>query len=153
LQDHGLDGKAVFPAAGFLELLLAVAAGARRDAAVELTDLRFERVLWMDRAVLIQTVLDERSRTATVNVRATDGSEWHVHSRAHGGLLRQPETPPRQGCVPEDLVPISVPALYERFARAGHLYGPSFRALQWAGTKGGDYWGRLELPPNLHADA
>jgi acyl transferase domain-containing protein/NADPH:quinone reductase-like Zn-dependent oxidoreductase/acyl carrier protein len=153
LQDHGLDGRAVFPAAGFLELLLAVVAGAKRDVAIELNDVRFERVLWMDRAFLIQTNWEERGRTATVNVRTTSGGEWHVHCRAKGGLLQQPEAASNPGSVPEDLVPISVGALYERFERAGHLYGPSFRALHWAGTKDGEYWGRLTLPPELHADA
>jgi polyketide synthase 12/epothilone polyketide synthase D len=153
LQDHGLDGKAVFPAAGFLELLFAAVAGGKRDAAVELNNVRFERVLWLDRAFLIQTTLEERSRTATVNVRATGGGEWHVHCCAQGGLLQNPDTPSQRGRLPGDLVPISVGDLYQRFERAGHLYGPSFRALQWAGAKEGEYWGRLTLLPDLHADA
>ena len=136
-----------------MELLIAAVAGAKRDAAIELNDVRFERVLWMERPILIQTSHEDRSRTATVNVRAIGGSDWYVHCRAHGGLLQQQETASKQVLLPEDLAPLDLSALYKRFEHAGHFYGPSFRALQWAGTKANEFWGRLILPPALQADA
>jgi acyl transferase domain-containing protein len=51
LKDHALDGKPVFPAAGYLEVLLAAVARGEFGAPVELTDVHFERVLWMDHSL------------------------------------------------------------------------------------------------------
>jgi polyketide synthase 12/epothilone polyketide synthase D len=150
LADHALDGKAVFPAAAFVELLVAAVARAQRDAAIELNDVHFERVLWIDHPCLVQTALENRGRTATVKVRPM-GGEWHSHSRARGRTIKPTPRADRVR-IPDDLALISVGELYARFERSGHLYGPSFRALRWAGTKDGEYWGRLTLAPEMHAD-
>jgi len=55
--------------------------------------------------------------------------------------------------VPADATDIDVEALYARFARAGHDYGPAFRALRWAATSAPDLWGRIVVDADDYASS
>ncbi|MBY0527104.1 MAG: acyltransferase domain-containing protein, partial [Gemmataceae bacterium] len=147
LAEHGLDGNAVFPAAGYVELLLTAAADGQQRP-VEIADVHFDRMLTLDQPQMVQTTHDPASRRTVVTVKAP-GGVWNVHARARGQVTdlparRQSKPPTGEG------VPVDVAALYQRFERAGHHYGPAFRGIRSAVRHGGSLWGRVSLDPELH---
>ena len=153
LVDHGLDGKTVFPAAGYIELMLAAMREGKPDSTVELRDVHFERVLWLDEPHLVQTAVDERGRII-INAKPAHGSaQWQQHVRGRGAVLDHPRGASNAVAIPDDATSVDVDALYERFERAGHRYGPLFRTLRWAGRTGGALWGRIALDSTLAPEA
>ncbi|TMG92386.1 MAG: acyltransferase domain-containing protein, partial [Betaproteobacteria bacterium] len=146
LGDHRLDDRAVFPAAGYVELLLAAVAQGSKESALELSDVRFERLLWLDHTALVETAMDERARTVEICAKpATGEAEWQRHARAHARVTDRPDRNLRRRCIPSEAREIDVDALYARFARSGHGYGPQFRTLRWAAAAGTDFWGRIAV--------
>jgi acyl transferase domain-containing protein len=81
LRDHRLDDRAVFPAAGYVELMLAAGAQGVKESALELRDVRFQRLLRLDQAELVETAIDERARTIAISAKpATGDGEWQRHA-------------------------------------------------------------------------
>jgi len=148
LCDHRLDERAVFPAAGYVETMLAAVAQRAEGYMLELHDVNFERVLRLDQAQLLETTFDERSRTLTIRCKPAGGEgEWQTHAHARVPNGESSRVGPTPGGLPPDACAIDVDALYARFARAGHDYGPAFRSLRWAATAGTDLWGRIAIDP------
>jgi acyl transferase domain-containing protein/acyl carrier protein len=157
LLDHGFRGRAVFPAAGHLELMVAAAAGGSFADSVGLDDVRFDRPLWVDRPHVVRTALDPGSRRLTVSAQAVgEGAAWEAYSR---GVHRAVDTtgaggPARGGhAPPADAIPVSPDGLYTRFERAGHHYGPSFRTVRRLWARGAELWAEVVLPDSLRPEA
>jgi hypothetical protein len=132
-----------------VELLLAAARKGEKDVPLELRDVNFERILWLDATQLVQTSVDERGRTLTVSAREASGAgDWqrHGHARSYVNQFTADRAP--RGFVPNDIRELDLDALYARFRRAGHGYGRMFRTLRWAGQAGSDLWGRLVAEPS-----
>jgi acyl transferase domain-containing protein/NADPH:quinone reductase-like Zn-dependent oxidoreductase/acyl carrier protein len=150
LGDHRLDDRAVFPAAGYVELMLAAVAQSSKESALELSDVRFERLLWLDQAELVETAIDERARTVEICAKpATGEAEWLRHAGAHGRVIDGHAANMQTVCIPKDAREIDVDALYARFARSGHGYGQAFRTIRWARAAGAEFWGRIALDADV----
>ncbi len=144
LGDHRLDGRPVFPAAGYLELMLAAARGDDGAAPIELRDMHFERVLWLDETQLVETAVDAQRRSVSVAGKSASGeARWQRQARARVHVPDGSVGP--STAIPSGAPDLDIAVLYARFERAGHGYGPLFRTLREASTPGKEFWGRIVL--------
>ncbi|XXX76160.1 type I polyketide synthase [Sorangium sp. So ce134] len=165
LAEHRVQGQAVFPGAGYVEMALAAAAERWGSSEPWLEDVTFEQLLVLpaDGQPLMQVVLtDEDDDGAWVQVasRAEDGQRWTRHARARlrrGPGLPQPEpanAPEPASASPSALQqrlasPQPAAEFYARVRQAQIEYGPAFQGLEQVWSGDGEALGRLRLPEGL----
>ena len=147
LQDHAIDGNAVFPAAGYLELMLAAGREALGAGILELERFEIASVLFIDEAekVLVGTVYDERSGAVCVYTRLRDASpNWVLRAKA---LLHLTDVAPA-GELAADLMgeEYNAARFYGETKKLGFQYGPGFQAVAGIVVAGERALARLELP-------
>jgi acyl transferase domain-containing protein/acyl carrier protein len=133
LQDHRIEGRAVFPAAGYLEATL--------GACIELTtecsgcvleDVRFERVFVLRPEASPTLVVDVPSGDGYVGLYGKhrgDGWERKAHARVRS-TTAEPEQQLALAPLEQDLpIELDVERLYGELAELGLEYGPAFRRL------------------------
>ena len=153
LGDHRIGDIAVFPAAGYLELIAAAARESFGDAPGALQNIAFQEMLPLPA---------EESRALQVTFSATSGDD----SLAQVFALDDPETDgwrvkakasvtsSSQGKERVDLAQVQaacservdIKSFYEALARHGLHYGPAFRGVQEAWSGENQALGRLILP-------
>ncbi len=149
LSDHAVDGVAVFPGAGFVEL--AIRAGDEVGCPVidELT-LQSPLLLPASGAVSVQVIVgateDSGQRNLSVFSRATADSAWSCH--ATGILSSGPVEPQADLSVwpPEGATAVDVTDGYQRLAERGYQYGPAFQGLTALWRRGEEFFAEVTLP-------
>ncbi|HXO82732.1 MAG TPA: type I polyketide synthase, partial [Mycobacterium sp.] len=149
LNDHAVDGLAVFPGAGFVEL--AIRAGDEVGCPVvdELT-LQAPLLLPSSGSVAVELVVgaadESGQRDLSVFSRATSDSAWTCH--ATGQLSSVPVEPGADLSVwpPEGATPVDVTGGYQQLAARGYQYGPAFRGLTALWRRGEEFFAEVTLP-------
>ncbi len=141
LADHTVNGKAVMPAAGLIEMMLAAVPA---ESPVELSDVAFRQMLIPDERPLVQTIVDPEARTIRI-VAAPDEDDADFTTIAEAGWRTTDTAPPAPPQPADALRTVDLESLYSRFAEAGLTYGPSFRVLR--SLKGGGQMAVADLPP------
>src|SRR5882757_3717321 len=157
LTDHAVDGVAVFPGAGFVEL--AIRAGDEVGCAVvdELT-LQAPLLLPPSGSVAVQLVVgaavgappacggESGQRNMSVFARDSADSVWTCH--ATGQLSSGPVEPGADLSVwpPDGATPVDVTDGYQRLAARGYQYGPAFQGLTALWRRGEELFAEVTLP-------
>ena len=157
LTDHAVDGLAVFPGAGFVEL--AIRAGDEVGCPVvdELT-LQAPLLLPPSGSVAVQLVVgaavgappacggESGQRSMSVFSREPSDSAWVCH--ATGQLSSGPVEPGADLSVwpPEGATPVDVTDGYQRLAARGYQYGPAFQGLTALWRRGEELFAEVTLP-------
>ncbi len=149
LTDHAVDGVAVFPGAGFVEL--AIRAGDEVGCAkVDELNLQSPLLLPASGSVAVQVVVgaadESGQRTISVFSRETGDSAWNCH--ATGILSSGPVEPAADLSVwpPEGAVAVDVTDGYQRLAERGYQYGPAFQGLTALWRRGDEFFAEVALP-------
>ncbi|WP_420856477.1 SDR family NAD(P)-dependent oxidoreductase [Streptomyces mangrovisoli] len=160
LADHAIDGTALLPGTGFVELATRAGDLAGCTGIEELT-LEMPLVLPAQSAVSIQVALTgesaDGSRGFTVHSRpeqATPDTPWTRH--ATGTLTAAPAPATDDGLTlwpPRDAESVDVSGLYDRFAAGGIHYGPAFTGLHAAWRRGDEVFAEVRLPEEHHSQA
>ncbi|MFV2198922.1 type I polyketide synthase [Nocardiopsis sp. LOL_012] len=164
LGDHAAGDTVLLPGTAFLDLALTAGDRLGTPHAVELL-VQTPLVLPETGAVQLQVAVeraDERGhRALTVHARpaGTPGAPdlgdrpWIRH--ATGTLAPEPAIAPRDLAQwpPPGAEPVDTTDLYPALETLGYTYGPAFRGLTAAWTRGDEVWAEVELPAALHADA
>jgi len=155
LADHGFRGRAVFPAAGHIELMLAAVAEGSFANPIGLTDINFDRILWADSPHVVRTSFDPVSRRLAVAAKSlTDDRGWEQCSRSVRWAVDDSGHLPERSLVrPSNPETIAPEAMYARFERGGNHYGPSFRTIRKLEKANGQLWAEVELHDGSTADA
>ncbi|MGE5149636.1 MAG: KR domain-containing protein, partial [Rhodospirillaceae bacterium] len=141
LADHAVNGKAVMPAAGLIEMMLAAAPVA---SPIELSDVAFRQMLIPDERPLVQTIVDPEARTVRI-AAAPEEDDTDFVNIAEAGWRTTDAIPPVPSQPAAAMSIVDLDALYVRFAEAGLAYGPSFRLLR--SLAGGGQMAVAHLPP------
>ncbi|WP_143660571.1 type I polyketide synthase, partial [Streptomyces sp. JHA26] len=160
LADHAVAGVALLPGTAFVELALRAGDAVGCDRVEELT-LEAPLVLPQDGAVSVQVHVDGpgESGRRTVSVYSqTDGDSWTRH--ALGTLADDAgETAPRADAddgapwPPADAEAVDIEGLYDRFARNGFGYGPSFQGLRAVWRRDEEVFAEVRLPEEQWSEA
>ncbi|WP_253780731.1 type I polyketide synthase [Goodfellowiella coeruleoviolacea] len=151
LADHQVHGMVLFPATGFVELALHVAARTGCDLIEELT--LHEPLVISDRCVTIQVTVTDPDKSGCRRMSVYSRSEapdlenlWTQH--AVGTLLMSgSRTPATAGdWPPAGAVPVALNEFYEQLKRNDLAYGPSFRGLRRVWRQGDEVFAEIDLP-------
>lgn len=162
LSQHQVLGKVILPAAGFIEMGLAVAdksinSKIRQKNSIELSNISFLQALTLDAGCDVQLVLQEQG----FEIYSQNNDGWQLHAK--GSIaLEQSNVPLSSQTTLEQaqaacITPLSVDACYQRLADQGVVYGPLFQALKSVFVAPKDALGqsllsRVELPKDLLKD-
>lgn len=159
LADHAIDGAAIFPAAGYAELVLAAGAAtftAGDNAGNDLPGLELEGLdilqpLVIEGSQTLRTTIDRETGTVTIeSAPYPGGGTWILHARARVRLLPDGEKVSPAAPVPAASgVAIEAASLYAAAETLGLTYGPAFRCF--AGGKVADRMMTLDLVPPRNA--
>jgi acyl transferase domain-containing protein/NADPH:quinone reductase-like Zn-dependent oxidoreductase/acyl carrier protein len=141
LADHAVNGKAVMPAAGLVEMMLAATPS---EAPIELSDVAFRQMLIPDERPLVQTIVDPGAGTVRI-VAAPDEDDVDFVTIAEARWRTTVAIPAAPSQPAGALRTVDLDALYVQFAEAGLAYGPSFRVLR--SLAGGGQMAVADLPP------
>lgn len=131
LRDHVVGGDVVFPAAGFIEIMLCAGREIFGDVPLEIEDFEILAALFVgtDEHVLFSTRLDVDRHLVHIRTRTRDGaSEWTTRASAQ---IRPTDIRPELRLPRDELsgAPTSGDDFYAQTALAGFGYGPAFRAI------------------------
>ncbi|WP_292989091.1 type I polyketide synthase [Mycobacterium sp.] len=149
LTDHAVEGVAVFPGAGFVEL--AIRAGDEVGCgSVDELNLQAPLLLPASGSVSVQVVVgtadESGQRSMSVFSRETTDSAWSCH--ATGILSSRTVEPVADLSVwpPEGSLAVDVTDGYQRLAERGYQYGPAFQGLTALWRRGDEYFAEVTLP-------
>ena len=136
LEDHKVGGIAVFPAAGYVEVMLAAAQETLGDGPLELRDLDIVRPLVFDGDRSFETMVRLASETGLIEFqsrRRGGAPEWALNAR---GVVRRSPVAGKDGEAPElppGTVVVARPKVYESARALGFTYGPTFQRARQVG--------------------
>ncbi|RDG39830.1 type I polyketide synthase [Streptomyces corynorhini] len=168
LADHAVGGSVLLPGTALVEM--ALRAG-ERVGCPELEELVAQAPVRLDGALTVQVRVggaDERGRReVTVHTRPREAdAPWTRHAvgrlaEAGSGALSGVGAGSGAGAEasawsgawpPEGARPVDVAAFYDALADRGYDYGPAFRCLTAAWTRGPEVFGEVALPEPADAD-
>ena len=135
LADHRVQGSILFPAAGFIEIGLAVSARLKQKLPVQLCDIEIKAPLMLseDDDMLVQAVIRDGNRFSIAGRSPDAELAWTEHASGRMDIDSVPEKPK----------PVAVKQIirtaasesngedcYRRFDDLGLQYGPAFRLLR-----------------------
>ncbi|UJW29897.1 type I polyketide synthase [Saccharothrix sp. AJ9571] len=153
LADHAVSGVVLVPGTAFVEL--AVRAGDETDCPV-VEELLVEAplVLGDQDEIAIQVVVGDADPAGrrSVRVYGRDSAGEGAWTRHATGTVTGQE--PEAGFdfttwPPSDAEPVDVTGFYELLAGGGYAYGPVFRGLQRAWTRGDEVYAEVALPAEV----
>jgi len=151
LKDHKVDNHVIFPAAGFVDLILE--AGVQffegRPFAVEDFEIRKPLIL-PDPAsgVQIEVTYDPNERTFSIQSKFEQSAAWSLHVV---GSMRGERTETAFGSStfaqtkPAGLDNVEVGGFYQHMSDLGLRYGDEFKGVRELAAGGGKAWGRVAL--------
>ncbi|WP_086824662.1 type I polyketide synthase [Allokutzneria sp. NRRL B-24872] len=155
LADHVVMGAIVVPGTGLVELAVRAADEVGCGVLEELT-LQAPLVLPEEGGVQVQlavAVPDEAGRRAlTLHSRRDDG-EWTLHAIGSVAPVAAPADFDLTEWPPAGVTAASVDSLYDDFDATGLSYGPAFRGLTAAWTRGEEIFAEVELPEAVQGEA
>ncbi len=136
LKDHVVQGSAVFPAAGYLELLLAAAQQSwGMERVVDVESLQIERplVLADEYDPLVQTLIDSRDGVAEISARRdVEAKDHSIQVRARVSAIEDCEAPKVNVVGIQERTPclLSAQEHYADCAYRGLDYGEAFQGIR-----------------------
>jgi len=166
LDDYRVDGKAILPAAAYVEMALAAATQLPGSEPYSLTEFKMHQNLFLPESEVrtIQVMLSEitpgeeqfRLYSRTVS---TDRSreQWTIHAT---GKIQQDSSAASfavVGPAPDEiqircLEQISGRNFYFKLHDWGFQYGPAFRVIEWLWRRNGEALGQLHIPRTMEAE-
>ncbi len=153
LTDHVVRDTALVPATALLSLTAEAGSAVGCPRIEELTvgqPLPLPGQGAVEIRVLLEPADASGRRAASVHGRAPDGTAWTEHATAVLSPAEgtAPEAP--QGTwPPADAEPVEPADAYDRLARRGYHYGPAFRGLRRAWTRGDETYAEVTLDQDV----
>ncbi|MFJ7070523.1 SDR family NAD(P)-dependent oxidoreductase, partial [Streptomyces sp. NPDC101115] len=150
LAEHAVEGTALLPGTGFLDLALHAADRTGADGVEDLT-LEAPLTLAEQGAAVLQVTVgapDEAGRRPLgIHSRAGDDADWVRHATGTLGAV-SPAGPASAGqsAWPPAGEPVDLGDAYGQLLARGYAYGPLFQGLTALWRDGDDLYGEVELP-------
>ncbi|MBI2378843.1 MAG: thioester reductase domain-containing protein [Deltaproteobacteria bacterium] len=156
LSHHAIQGRPVFPGAGYLELALGAARELGSKGTLELEDVELEKALFLppgDEVAIIQLATRPDESTFEVHARMGSADAFTRHAlgkvRATETLERRVDRAAIEARLPDSFDPLTI---YSWFEERGLDFGSSFRTIRSGRRARGEALGRIELTTPLPSD-
>ncbi|MGC6456467.1 MAG: SDR family NAD(P)-dependent oxidoreductase [Coraliomargaritaceae bacterium] len=135
LNEHRVQGSAVWPGAGYIEAALAINLERQGGRAVTLTEIAFKRMLQLNTSSSQQLISSFDAENQRWSVNSTDTStstQWKSHA---SGMLHEDlhiSIPPQidPGTLHQSMEVLKVEDYYNQLSDAGLQYGEAFQSLK-----------------------
>jgi acyl transferase domain-containing protein/acyl carrier protein len=149
LADHRIGEAIVFPAAGYVELMLAAAKELLGDYPWTMESITFDEALILEpnNSVFIETSADDRGFIRISSCPRGEKGPWT--QRASAFVRRWLGSVPSQlQCWPanEPSACVDGAVFYQHLTREGHQYGPTFQGVRRLSRENNNVLGEIELP-------
>ncbi|MFC0042722.1 type I polyketide synthase [Actinomadura rayongensis] len=151
LADHAVHDAVVFPGTAFLEVALQAADRAGFDGVEELI-LETPLVIPADEPVRLQATVDEDG-TLEIFSRPESAPEWTRHATGAAGDPPPSDTDDLTAWPPSGAEPVPLDGFYDRVAERGYQYGPAFRNLRAAWSRGDEVFAEIALTGDAETEA
>ncbi|MFF2400054.1 non-ribosomal peptide synthetase/type I polyketide synthase [Streptomyces goshikiensis] len=158
LADHRIQGRALFPAAGYLEMAAQAVRTLTGGTEIALGDIAFRKGLFLpdDASRTVQLALSLEDAAFTVATGGPGTTERAVHA---SGVVRTGHRPTPRAPLDIDAVRARADrhhdgaACYTALEALGYHYGPAFQGIEevWCGP--GEALARIRRPDSVGADA
>lgn len=156
LADHRVNGKPLFPGAGFCEMALAAARTALGTTLVEVQTITFDHALRLEpSAPIVCTAVLDRPGMLNFRLESQSKDEARVHASARLSEVISAKTPATYDLAAlraAHATPVATDEVWRWFDSQGIQYGPSFRALDArlaVSAEGASLLANLRLPSSL----
>ncbi|GAA1160419.1 hypothetical protein GCM10009654_15860 [Streptomyces hebeiensis] len=159
LADHRIQGRALFPAAGYLEMAAQAARALTGGTETALGDIELRKALFLpdDASRTVQLALSLEDAAFTVATGGGESAERTVHAT---GVVRSGDrTARRAAALDIDRITaragarLAGPACYAALDALGYHYGPAFQGIEEVWTGRGEALARIRPPEVLGNDA
>lgn len=157
LTDHSLQGRVIFPAAGYVEMALAAGRDVYGEGVVQIEDLNLRRALFLaeESNYKVQFLLDKTSHSFNIYSRM-DAADYDWVNHASGKVsLAEPDLTAERidlNSLSDDFsTTVSADQFYDGFEKIGLNYGPLFRGVKNLLVGEGKALATVELNPDLSA--
>lgn len=155
LKDHRVENRTIFPAAGFVEMVLEAGVQLFEGAPFVVEDFEIRKPLILPEPVsglLLELTFDASARTFTIQSRFAQSASWSVHvigslrgERVESAFAGEGwEQGRREGLEPQD-----VAAFYEHMSEMGLSYGEEFRPIRDLAVRSGESSGTVSLSERI----
>jgi acyl transferase domain-containing protein len=165
LSDHRVQGAAIFPATGYIEMAIRSGKEVLQSEALSVTDIEVQKplILHDTRARIVQTSLtrDEDGARFAVHSRPAESSNsdgpWTAHVSARIRVIKAPASTEtgrsfieeaRGRCGRE----LDGRRFYAALAAKGNQWGPCFQGMDHVWSGDGEAVGRVQVGPSLIRD-
>ncbi|MET9182454.1 amino acid adenylation domain-containing protein [Kitasatospora aureofaciens] len=156
LDDHRIEGRAVFPAAGYLEMAAQAVRALTGGTEVVLAEIELNRALFLSATEPLPVQLGYAPEDARFTIASTPpGGEPAVHAsgRVRTGQRRSHGPAADLDALRARGQHLDGPDCYRRLAERGYDYGPAFRAVAEVWTGPGEAIARIRPTEQLGPDA
>ena len=154
LKDHKVDNHVVFPAAGFVSLILEAGAQLFEGRPFVVEDFEIRKPLILPEAtdaVRIEISYEPNERTFAIQSRFAQGASWSLHvvgsmrgERTNSAFASSSfESEQKSGCV--DLKPVEIEMFYRYMSDLGLRYGEEFRCVRKLSAASGESVGDVAV--------
>jgi phthiocerol/phenolphthiocerol synthesis type-I polyketide synthase C len=141
LAEHVVDGRAIMPGAGFIEIALQVARQVLGTGEVQISNFELLRPLELDATIAELSTVVSRE-TGVIEIRSRERlstDDWTIHAVCRcQKVLPGAGTPHFTAIDPASAQEVSQERIYRIASSFGLDYGPSFRLLERAWSDGGN---------------
>ena len=133
LADHRIQGNAVFPAAGYLEMAMQAVRSLTSATTVALADIEIRKAMFVPEheARTVQLALGSEGSTFRIASLTTDGdSPVHATGTVRQGPRRTAGPLDAAGCRARATRQLDAAACYAALAEMGYHYGPAFQGIE-----------------------
>ena len=158
LKDHRVENRVIFPAAGFVELVIEAATQLFEGRPFVVEDLEIRKPLILPElgtGIQLEISYEPNERTFMIQSRLDQGTSWSLHvvgsmraerteSRFAGSSFESEIQP-----VISKLKPIDIEAFYRYMNDLGLGYGDTFRSVRELSAANGESSGRVALSESI----
>ena len=160
MKDHRIFQKAVLPASGYIELVLAAGKEVLKSESLYLKEIRFLKAMLLPEGseIPVQFILyPEGEKEYKFKVFSTipdeiNETQWALHATGIVSRIQEASENPVMFDL-ENPEEINIEKHYQYYHSIGMEYGPSFQAIEQLWKSGNQVMGRIWLPGDLSKTA
>ncbi len=155
LADHQVGGSSVFPAAGFVEMVLAAGSLRHPDQPVQIEDFEIRTPLILDvrHSKTVRLKLDEHGGHFLISSRdRLSDDPWQPHVTGRIAAQATRTQPPVPQATNDAEMHLGAAEIYDAARKIGLDYGPAFQAVEKVEGSGRLIAAQLGLPAAVEAD-
>ena len=152
LRDHRVENMVIFPAAGFVDMILEAGVELFEGKPFVIEDFEIRKPLILPdppSGLLMEVVYDLNERIFSIQSRFESGASWSVHVVGSMRGERTESSFATMKCDPSSLEPVMIDTFYDHMADMGLRYGGEFRPVRELAAGAGKSAGRVSLGESI----